>query len=74
MASNNQIKVNSPNVKYSDDYISVDYEYTTANVGKLDDKIVVCKKKIFFLLYELWIMNEINWCKWKKYLINNQSG
>lgn len=42
MASNNQIKVNSPNVKYSDEYISVDYEYTTTNVGNLDGKIVVC--------------------------------
>lgn len=41
MASNTQIKVNSPNVKYTDDHITVDYDYSTANVGKTGDTIVV---------------------------------
>lgn len=39
--TNTTIKVNSPNVKYTDEFITVDYDYATTNVGRFNDTILV---------------------------------
>lgn len=36
MSSKSQLKVNSPNVKYSDDFIEVNYEYQTSHVERIN--------------------------------------
>lgn len=36
MSSKTQLKVNSPNVKYSDDFIEVNYEYQTSHVERMN--------------------------------------
>lgn len=36
MSSKSQLKVNSPNVKYSDDFIEVNYEYQTSHVERMN--------------------------------------
>ena len=41
MASTSDIKINSPNVKYSDEYIEVNYDYETTNVRKQDNVLNV---------------------------------
>lgn len=35
------IHVDSPNVSYDGDQITVDYEYTTTSVKKIDNRMVV---------------------------------
>lgn len=35
------IQVDSPNVSYNSEHITVDYEYSTTNVKKIDNRLVV---------------------------------
>lgn len=37
------VHVNSPNVYYSENHIAVEYEYTTTNVEKSGDRVIVSK-------------------------------
>lgn len=44
------IHVDSPNVSYGGDKITVDYEYATTSVRKIENRIVVSVKRIFFII------------------------
>lgn len=44
------IHVDSPNVSYSGDKITVNYEYATSSVRKIENRIVVSDKRIALLV------------------------
>lgn len=41
----NEVHVNSPNVKYEENEIVVNYNYSTTNVERVDDKLIVSRHK-----------------------------
>ena len=52
MSANNNIKIISPHIKYTDDFIDVNYNYSSTNVKKQNGNIYVSKidEWIFLLL------------------------
>lgn len=59
MASKGVFLVNSPNVKYTKDFIEADYDYQITKVESNGDVLVVSSSSFSFQLLETWFFKNV---------------